>query len=79
MVALIQTTITTVLGPLVAELPASRQTIKRQAEQLVAQAEAIGSLRADLANVHATVATLEAQRARQTVEPPNPLARCGRF
>jgi excisionase family DNA binding protein len=52
-----------VLEPLVGELSVTRQ-------QLVSQAETIGTLRADLANARATVATLEAQRAPQTVQPP---------
>jgi len=42
MTVLVQATIATVLGPLVAELAASRQTNERQAEQLVSQAGTIG-------------------------------------
>jgi excisionase family DNA binding protein len=49
MVSLIQTTIATVLGPLVGQVDAQRQTIERQAAQLVSQAETIGELRAELA------------------------------
>ena len=49
MVSLIQTTVGTVLGPLVGQLDAQRQTIERQAEQLASQAETIGELRAQLA------------------------------
>jgi hypothetical protein len=48
MVSLIQTTIATVLGPLVGQIDAQRQTIERQAEQLVSQAEIIGRLGAEL-------------------------------
>jgi excisionase family DNA binding protein len=44
MASLIQTTIATVLGPLVAELAASRQTIERQAETIREQAETVGGL-----------------------------------
>lgn len=60
MVSLIQTTIATVLGPLVAELAASRQTIERQAEQLVGAAETIGRQSAELEAARATIATLTA-------------------
>jgi hypothetical protein len=49
MVALIQTTIATVLGPLVGQLDAQRQTIERQADTMRSQAETIGTLRAELA------------------------------
>jgi len=61
MVSLIQTTIGTILGPLVGQLDAQRQTIERQAEQLVGQAETIGALRA-------RISTLEASGAPQAVE-----------
>jgi excisionase family DNA binding protein len=54
MVSLIQTTIGTVLGPLVAELAASRQTVERQADQLVAQAGTIGRLEAENAALRVT-------------------------
>jgi hypothetical protein len=47
MVSLIQTTIATVLGPLVGQIDAQRQTIERQADQLVSQAETIGKLSAE--------------------------------
>jgi excisionase family DNA binding protein len=67
MVSLIQTTISTVLGPLVAELAATRQDGTRKDVIIREQAETIGELRA-------TVATLEARTAVQTVvvptEPP---------
>lgn len=48
---LVQTTVATVLGPLVAELAASRQTVERQADQLVGLAEQIGRLTAENANL----------------------------
>jgi hypothetical protein len=54
MVALIQTTIATVLGPLVAELAASRETNQRQADT-------IGQLRADLATAQAENRALTAR------------------
>jgi hypothetical protein len=69
MVSLIQTTISTVLGPLVAELAASRQTIERQGEQ-------IGELRATVARLEARNGTLEAPTAAQasdlTMQPSPP-------
>jgi excisionase family DNA binding protein len=63
MVSLIQTTIGTILGPLVGQIDAQRQTIERQADQLVSQAETIGELRA-------TISTLEARTEAQSVEQP---------
>jgi hypothetical protein len=54
------------LEPLVA-------TIERQADQLVSQAETIGSLRADLAVARAAISSLEARIAPQTVEPTSEL------
>ena len=56
--AMVQTTIATVLGPLMAEQAALRQTVERQADQLVSQAETIGELRAEN---RALVARTEAQ------------------
>ena len=69
MVSLIQTTIGTVLGPLVGQLDAQRQTIERQADQLVRQAETIGELRAQN---HALVARTAAQdeQALRGLDPP---------
>ena len=46
--SLIQATLTPIIGPLVAEVTASRQTIERLADQLVSQAETIGHLRAEV-------------------------------
>ena len=54
MVSLIQTTIGTVLGPLVGQLDAQRLMIERQAEQLVGQAETIGELRAQISTLEAS-------------------------
>ncbi len=48
MVSLIQTTIATVLGPLVGQLDAQRQTIERQGETIRDQAETIGRQSAEL-------------------------------
>jgi excisionase family DNA binding protein len=61
MVSLIQTTIATVLGPLVAELAASRQANERQADT-------IGQLRADLATAQAENRALLASTAAQSSE-----------
>jgi len=89
MVSLIQTTIGTVLGPLVGELAASRQTIERQAEQLVGQAETIGRQSAELERAagiavklsdeldtaRAQISTLEARATPQSAEPaPGPFS-----
>jgi excisionase family DNA binding protein len=70
MTTLMQATLTPIIAPLVGELTASRQTIERQADQLISQAEALGSLRNENATLKDTVATLEARTAPQTVEPP---------
>jgi hypothetical protein len=59
--SLIQATLTPIIAPLVGELAASRQTIERQADQLVSQADLLGRL----------TAALEARTAPQTVEPTN--------
>lgn len=71
MVSLIQTTIATVLGPLVGELQACRQTNERQAEQLVSQAEVIGTLRAELAAERRAHSPIAGQ------EPPQPTKSTG--
>jgi hypothetical protein len=60
--SLIQTTIAAVLGPLVGQLDAQRQTIERQADQLVSQAETIGRQAAEI----------EALRAAQPKQDANP-------
>ena len=65
MVSLIQTTIGTVLGPLVGQLDAQRQTIERQADKLVKQAETIGELRDEN---RALAARTEAQTVESTTE-----------
>ena len=57
-------------------MAASRQTIERQSDQLVAQAEAIGTLRADrdaaraeIAATRAPASSVDASAALQTVQP----------
>jgi hypothetical protein len=62
MVALIQTTIVAVLGPLVGQLDAQRQTIERQADT-------IGQLRADLAAAQAENRVLLARTGPQSAKP----------
>jgi hypothetical protein len=74
MVSLIQTTIATVLGPLVGQLDAQRRTIERMAErhaaeldeqhrQAAKQAELIGAQRAELALLRAEVKALMASQS----------------
>jgi excisionase family DNA binding protein len=79
MVSLIQTTIGTVLGPLVGELAASRQTIERQAEMIAELRENRGRLTAELVGAHAQIHVLTASTAPASVEPtpepPTPLSR----
>ena len=62
MVSLIQTTIGTVLGPLVAELAASRQTIERHAET-------IGDLRAENRALRAAQTQQASNLTVETSEP----------
>jgi hypothetical protein len=69
MVSLIQTTIATVLGPLMAEQAALRQVVVSQAEQLVNQAETIGQLRAELAAARAPQSPQAGSGATAPVEP----------
>lgn len=66
---LVQTTVAAVLGPLVAELAASRQTIERQTDQLVGQAETIGQLRSENA---ALVASTTPEPAPANIAPTVP-------
>jgi hypothetical protein len=61
MVSLIQTTIGTVLGPLVGELAASRQTIERHGETIRGQAEQLGALNERLGSITAELDALRAQ------------------
>jgi hypothetical protein len=68
MVSLIQTTIGTVLGPLVAELAASRQANERQAEQLVSAAETIGRQSAELERARAEIDALTSSAASETAQ-----------
>jgi hypothetical protein len=87
MVSLIQTTIATVLGPLVAEQTALRQTVERQAEIIAELREDRGrlserldplaaerdALRTELAAAKAYADALQAQQeARETPSAPNP-------
>jgi len=58
--AMIQATLTPVIGPLVAELAASRQANAALTDQLVSQGETIGDLRATVAVLRAEIATLTA-------------------
>jgi excisionase family DNA binding protein len=57
MTGLIQASIGVILGPLVAELGASRQTVERQAETIGRQADELDALRAPHATVDASGAT----------------------
>jgi hypothetical protein len=65
MVSLIQTTIAAVLGPLVAEQAALRQTVERQAGELKEMARENGSLTAENAALNNA---LEARTAAQNAE-----------
>jgi hypothetical protein len=62
MVSLIQTTIGTVLGPLVGQLDAQRQTIERQAGE-------IAELREDRGRLTAEVEALKVSQAQQDAHP----------
>jgi hypothetical protein len=77
--SLIQTTIGTVLGPLVA----SRQTIERQSDQLVRQAEQLGRQDAELERADSTIVTLnaalEARTAVESVPASSGTSMLGRF
>jgi hypothetical protein len=66
MVSLIQTTIATVLGPLVAELAASRQTIERHADRVAKLERENGRLAAELVAERAR-SSLTASTAPQSV------------
>jgi hypothetical protein len=69
--SLIRATLTPIIGPLVAELAASRQTIERQADQLVSQAETIGTLRAEVDALRASQQPQAASTAPEPMDPPN--------
>jgi hypothetical protein len=80
MVSLIQTTIGTVLGPLVGELAASRQGNERQAEQLAGYAATIAELRedrgrltAELAGAQAEIQALTSSAASGSAQPASRL------
>ena len=70
MVSLIQTTIGTVLGPLVGELAASRQAIERQADELKELARENGELRAENRALLASAATEGPHLTRGAVLDP---------
>jgi hypothetical protein len=59
-----------IVGPLIGQLDSQRQTIERQADQLVSQAETIGALRAENDMLRASHSTLTASTAP---ESPNRL------
>ena len=63
MAALIRATLAPIVAPLVAEQAALRQTVERQAEQLVGQAETIGRQAAELERARAERDA--AERSRQ--------------
>jgi len=74
--SMIQAALTPIIAPLVAELAAVRQAgerkddaIRAQADQLVAQAETIGELRARVTMLDAEKATLTTPTATQASEP----------
>jgi hypothetical protein len=73
---LVQTTVAAVLGPLVAEVAASRQTIERQAEQIADLREERGRHTAELERAASTVVALgaenEALRASHSPVASNP-------
>ena len=66
---MIQATLTPVLAPLVAEITASRQTIERQSEQLIAQAETIGRQAAEIEALRAQPSTLAPSGATERPDP----------
>jgi hypothetical protein len=76
MAALISASIVPVLAPLVAELAASRQTVERQTDQLVSQAETIGRLQAENDALRAPQSPVAARTAAETqdltLEPSEP-------
>jgi excisionase family DNA binding protein len=64
MVSLIQTTIATVLGPLVGQVEASRQTIERQAETIAELREERGRHAAELERAASTIVALGEENDR---------------
>jgi excisionase family DNA binding protein len=68
MVSLIQTTIATVLGPLVGQLDAQRQTIERQAGELREMERELGKFAAERAAAEARYVALEARTAPKSAE-----------
>jgi hypothetical protein len=65
--AMIQATLTPIIGPLVAELGSSRQLVERQADTIREQAEQIGTLRAERDAAQASI--LATQTATPSSEP----------
>ena len=68
MVGLIQTTIATVLGPLVGQLDALRLTVERQADRVAELERENGRFAAERAAAEARYAALEARTASQNAE-----------
>jgi excisionase family DNA binding protein len=68
MVSLIQTTIGTVLGPLVGQLDAQRQTIERQAETIAELREDRGRQSAELERARAEIGALTSSAASDTAQ-----------
>jgi hypothetical protein len=72
MVSLIQTTIATVLGPLVGQIDAQRQTIDRQAETIAELREERGCHAAELERAASTIVTLNAALEARTASESTP-------
>jgi hypothetical protein len=70
MVSLIQTTIGTILGPLVAELAASRQANERSQDRVAALERENGRLSAELDALRAAQTPVPAQETASPVETP---------
>jgi len=68
--------LTVVVAPLLAEVAASRQTIERQAEQLVRQAETIGRLAAENDALKGSQAKQEANPGPVVPAPATGMPRC---
>jgi hypothetical protein len=66
--SLIQATLTPIIGPLVGELAASRQTVERQAETIADLREERGRQTAELERVHAEIHALTASAASETAQ-----------
>ena len=77
MVALIQATIATVLGPLVGQLDAHRQTIERQADELKELARENGRQAAELERAASTAVALSAENDALRASQPRQAAHPG--